>query len=503
MTTIARCAGVVLPIPSLPSRFGIGDLGPAARRFVDFLQAARQRLWQILPLNPIDARGDFSPYDSWSAFAGNTLLISPEDLVKDRFLADRDLNPLPRFDTKQVDYAAAVSFKESLFDIAFKRFQNTTTRGNREAFRRFRRANDGWLDDAARFKVLKDHLDGLPWQQWPATFKRPSPAALRQLDQQFGEALEKEKFLQFLFDRQLRALRRYCLSKGLQLFGDIPIYVNADSADVWGHPDIFQLDRDGRPVSVSGVPPDYFSVTGQLWGHPLFNWQRLQATGYEWWLQRIGHNLERFDWLRIDHFRGLVAFWEVPAHHTSAIDGQWTAAPVDDFLTCLLRRFPLPPIVAEDLGVITADVRETLRRYRIPGMRVALFAFGSDFPRNAYLPHAMDPHCAYFTGTHDTNTVRGWFRHEAKPAEKQRLQRYVGHTITEKSVHWDLIRLVMQSPARMALVPMQDLLGLGRSARTNRPGQARGNWRWRLDQRRLTPHLARRLATMTTTYGRD
>jgi 4-alpha-glucanotransferase len=502
MTTIERCSGILLHITSLPSRFGIGDMGPGARRFADFLQSAQQRLWQILPLNPTHPNGDYSPYYSWSAFAGNTLLISPEQMVQDGFIEAGDLDPSPRFKARSADYPTATSYKNRLFDIAFRRFKAKSGRRAREAFGRFCQSNAAWLDDAARFKVLQEHFRGQPWQQWPDPLKRRRKSALRQIERHLKAEIQKEKFLQFLFDTQWRDLRHYCTEKEVQLFGDIPIYVNGDSADVWAHPDLFQLDDDLWPAAVSGVPPDYFSATGQLWGHPVYAWQQLQTTGYRWWLHRIGHNLDRFDWIRIDHFRGLVAFWEVPAHHTTAMDGRWTAAPAEEFLACLLRRYPLMPMVAEDLGVITADVREILQRFDIPGMRVALFAFGADFPQSPYLPHQIPPHCAFFTGTHDTNTVKGWFQSEATAAEKRRLKRYLGYPVSDGQVHWDLIRMVMQSPARMALVPMQDVLGLGRTARMNRPGKAHGNWRWRVDPRRLTKALAHRLRQMAITYGR-
>lgn len=502
MTTIARASGILLHITSLPSAFGIGDLGPEAYRFADFLRRANQRLWQILPLNPVERRSGYSPYSSWSAFAGNTLLISPEKMVQDGYLNVNDLDPIPDFKAGKADFKTAEKYKARLFDIAFDRFTANPRRRVQDAVDQYCRVNDAWLHDAARFKVLNSHFGSDAWQLWPDSLKLRKAETLKQSDKHFKAALLKEKFLQFLFDQQWRALREYCKDNQIQLFGDIPIYVNHGSADVWSHPDLFKLDNQLLPRGVSGVPPDYFSATGQLWGHPVYRWDRLQATGYDWWLQRIGHNLAHFDWIRIDHFRGLVAFWEVAADQASAITGKWVAAPAADFLTCLFRRYPLLPMVAEDLGVISADVRETMRRFQILGMRVALFAFGNDFPHSPYLPHNMERHCAFFTGTHDTNTVEGWFRSEATTAEKRRLYRYLGYSVPAGRAHWAVVRLVMQSPACIALFPLQDILGLGKSARMNQPGKAGGNWRWRFDSRRLTATLADQLAALTVTFGR-
>lgn len=503
MTTIERSSGVLLHLTSLPSRFGIGDMGPEAYRFADFLSRAKQHLWQILPLNAVHRGGDYSPYFNWSAFAGNTLLISPEMMVRDGFLKPADLEPNPGFTGGEADYAMAEEYRARLFDVAFDRFRSGGTSRSQDVFGLFCSENHSWLQDAVRFKVLTNRFGSDAWQEWPDEIKRRDPLALREFDSNSAEELHKEKFLQFLFSLQWQALRAYCNQMQIQIFGDIPIYVPYNSADVWSHPDLFKLDDQMRPESVSGVPPDYFSATGQLWGHPVYRWDRLQADGYRWWVDRIKHNIAMFDWIRIDHFRGLVAFWEVPASHTSAIDGKWVPAPVDDFLSFLFHRFPMLPMVAEDLGLITADVREVMRRYDIPGMRVALFAFGEDFPHGAYLPHNMDSHGVFFTGTHDTNTVEGWFESEAGEEEKHRLAKYLGYKLSSGMVHWAMIRLVMISPARIALIPFQDVLGLGESSRMNWPGKPHGNWRWRLNGGELTPDLADRMADLTEIFGRD
>jgi 4-alpha-glucanotransferase len=478
-------------------------MGPEAYRFADFLSRAKQHLWQILPLNAVHRGGDYSPYFNWSAFAGNTLLISPEMMVRDGFLKPADLEPNPGFTGGEADYAMAEEYRARLFDVAFDRFRSGGTSRSQDVFGLFCSENHSWLQDAVRFKVLTNRFGSDAWQEWPDEIKRRDPLALREFDSNSAEELHKEKFLQFLFSLQWQALRAYCNQMQIQIFGDIPIYVPYNSADVWSHPDLFKLDDQMRPESVSGVPPDYFSATGQLWGHPVYRWDRLQADGYRWWVDRIKHNIAMFDWIRIDHFRGLVAFWEVPASHTSAIDGKWVPAPVDDFLSFLFHRFPMLPMVAEDLGLITADVREVMRRYDIPGMRVALFAFGEDFPHGAYLPHNMDSHGVFFTGTHDTNTVEGWFESEAGEEEKHRLAKYLGYKLSSGMVHWAMIRLVMISPARIALIPFQDVLGLGESSRMNWPGKPHGNWRWRLNGGELTPDLADRMADLTEIFGRD
>jgi 4-alpha-glucanotransferase len=503
MTTIERSSGILLHISCLPSRFGIGDLGPEAYRFADFLHEAGQRLWQMLPLNPTHRNGDYSPYYSWSAFAGNTMLISPEKMLADGLINPSDLQPLPAFKSGAA-FALADDYKERLLDIAFERFSASGSRHKmHDAFRRFCLESDTWLHDAARFKVLKNHHQGNAWHQWPEKIRFREPKALKDIDGRLKKELLREKFAQFIFHLQWRALRTYCNAKQIQMFGDIPIYVTYDSADVWSHPELFKLDDQLRPVVVSGVPPDYFSETGQLWGHPVYRWDFLKSQGYEWWLQRIAQNLAHFDWIRIDHFRGLVAFWEVPADHETAMKGKWTQAPAEDFLSCLFRRFPLLPMVAEDLGLITADVRETMRRFEIVGMSVALFAFGDDFPHGVYLPHNMNRRSVAFTGTHDTNTVKGWFQSEAGLKEKRRLVRYLGYNVTARQVHWAMVRLVMQSSARIALFPLQDILGLGKDARMNRPGSSGGNWRWRFESDALTASLSKKLAELTVTFGRS
>jgi 4-alpha-glucanotransferase len=325
---------------------------------------------------------------------------------------------------------------------------------------------------------------------------------LKQLENELHHKIEEEKFLQYLFYQQWLGLKDYCNQRGIQIFGDIPIYVIHDSADVWANPELFDLDDAGYPSAVAGVPPDYFSETGQLWGNPLYRWDRLRETGYAWWITRMAHNARHLDLVRVDHFRGFVGYWEVPAGEDSAINGRWVEAPADDFFNTLLKRFPRLPIIAEDLGVITPDVREIMHRFDLPGMKVLLFAFGDDLATNPYIPHNLPRNCVIYTGTHDNNTVRGWLEREATSETKQRLVQYLGREVSVERIHWELIRVAMMSVADMAIFPMQDILGLGESARMNRPATTQGNWQWQLVPEQLTPALAANLLEITEVYGR-
>ncbi|WP_028322337.1 4-alpha-glucanotransferase [Desulfatiglans anilini] len=489
-----RSSGILLHITSLPSPFGIGDLGPEAYRFADFLAGARQSVWQILPLNPTGE----SPYHSDSAFAANPLLISPELLVRAELLDEADLRPLPPLRQDQVDFAAVIAFKEGLFERAFERFDPERD----PAFRQFCDAQAGWLDDYALFKALKSRYNGAVWRDWPSDLRDREPAAIDQARHDHRRRVRKEKFLQYLFYTQWSALKRYCNRKGILIFGDIPIYVTYDSADVWTHPDLFKLDHERRPEVVAGVPPDYFSRTGQLWGNPVYNWAVLQERSYDWWIERFARNRELFDFVRIDHFRGLVAYWEVPASEPNAINGRWVEAPALDFFTTLFRRFPALPVLAEDLGLITADVREVVARFGFPGMKVLLFAFGPDMPANPYIPHNLPVNCVAYTGTHDNNTIRGWFENETSQEDKERIFAYIGRQVPVEELHWELIRLLMRSAAGMVIVPVQDLLGLGQEARMNNPGLNGGNWGWRLSPGMTTLETQERLRRITEMVGR-
>ena len=493
-----RSSGILLHPTSLPSPFGIGDLGPSAFRFADFLAAAGQCLWQMLPINPTGGDHGHSPYTSTSAFAGNPLLISPEGLAAEGLLHASEIRPFRGGPEGRVAFDRASDAKRRLLGLAVERFGAA---GDAEAYDRFCRHN-AWLDDFALFAALRGHYRGRSWRGWPPALRDRRPEALAEAARTFGAPVRFEKIVQYLFFRQWFALRRYCNDLQIRIIGDLPIYVPLDSADVWSHPHLFQLDAAGRPRVLSGVPPDYFSATGQLWGHPLYDWPALQRRDYGWWVDRMKHHLRLYDFTRIDHFRGLVAYWEVPAGAPDAVKGRWAEVPVYDFFDRLMRLLGPLPVIAEDLGIITADVREVIRHYGFPGMRVLQFAFGDDFPHGAFLPHRHVRNCVVYTGTHDNNTARGWLEEEAGPAERTNLFCYLGREVTARALPWELIRLALMSRADKAVFPLQDVLQLGSEARMNRPSQAGGNWLWRFAWDDLASGVGDRLGDMTACYGR-
>jgi 4-alpha-glucanotransferase len=488
-----RGSGILLHVTSLPSPHGIGDLGPWAYRLVDFLAEAGQRYWQVLPLSPTIPLQGHSPYSSVSAFACNPLLISPEPLIGDGLLSEPDIREA-RLAKERVDYDAVIEYKTGLLDRAYDRFRQTGERGE---FEGFCSQNSHWLEDFALFTVLKARFEGRLWCDWPAEFRDRDQQALDSIRAELNEEIEKCRFIQYAFYRQWHALKRYCNQRGIEIIGDIPIYVSYDSADAWSDPQIFKLDDRKMPVYVAGVPPDYFSRTGQLWGNPVYDWAVCEKTGFKWWLRRMEHTLSLYDMVRVDHFRGLVAYWEVPAGEKTAIKGRWVEAPTRRFLDTMVERFPGLPIIAEDLGVITPDVKEIMNDYGFPGMKVLLFAFNDDDPQHPYLPHTYQSTCVVYTGTHDNNTVRGWFEHDAGEHAKGRVFRYLGRQVPTDQVHMEFVRMAMDSPADIALAPMQDVLGLGREARMNTPGTVDGNWGWRLLPEQLSQDLSRRLLEMT------
>jgi len=494
-----RGSGILLHITSLPSGYGIGDLGPQAYRFADFCEEAKQSYWQILPLNPTDPAYYNSPYHSISAFAHNPLLISPELMIENGLVSHDDLEPAPQYPENRVDHRAVIPYKKRLFQRAYERFKK---RKNRYDYERFCSESSHWLDDFALFVCLRNHFHGEPWSNWPVELRDRHGAALNSFRKELLDQIQLVKFTQYVFGEQWYSLKRYCREKGIHIIGDTPIYVDYDSADVWTHPEFFKLDEQKRPYVVAGVPPDYFSETGQLWGNPLYRWDVLKDRGYNWWIRRVEHNLGFVDFLRVDHFRGFVAYWEVPASHNTAIQGNWVEAPAVDFFGKLCRAFPHLPIIAEDLGIITPDVRELMHHFEFPGMKVLLFAFGEDLPTNPYIPHNLVRNCVLYTGTHDNNTVRGWFQNEATTAMKRRLFDYLGGEVPSEHVNWELIRLAMMSVADIVIVPAQDVLGLGEEARMNRPSTLEGNWEWKLFPEQLTSEVAARLSHMTEIYGR-
>jgi 4-alpha-glucanotransferase len=495
-----RGSGILLHITSLPSPFGIGDLGPQAYKFAEFLFQAQQSYWQVLPLNPTDQACGNSPYSSISAYAGNTMLISPELLLDAGFLTDEDVAEVPQFPASRCDYSTVIPYKVELLRRAYNRFKVTGI--ERAAFNDFCVRHRDWLDDYALFVVIKNLNEGKIWNEWAEAFRDRDAKSLKHIKNDCRDEVECEQFLQYLFFKQWLSLKTYCNERGIRIIGDIPIYVNFDSADVWMNTGIFKLDKEKKPLCAAGVPPDYFSATGQLWGNPVYRWEVLAKTKFKWWLQRIAHNLTLIDVLRIDHFRGFVAFWEVPAPEKTAVNGTWVAAPATAFFNALVKKFPSIPLIAEDLGLITDDVREVMKRFGFPGMKVLQFAFGEDLPTHPYLPHNYLRDCVVYTGTHDNNTTRGWFEHEATPEEKVRLSEYLGREISAEEVSISLIQLAMMSAANTAIFPLQDILGLGEDARMNRPSTARGNWEWRCTADQNSTSAREKLLALTRTYGR-
>ncbi len=494
-----RGSGILLHISSLPSAFGVGDFGPAAYRFVDFLSLAGQSFWQVLPLNPTDSALGNSPYSSFSAFALNPQFISPELLVQQGLVKKEELVSPVEFRADHVDFNGAREFKQQLLQKAFAAFQATSDQAE---YKIFTEQNGYWLNDFTLFKSLKHRFHGQIWSNWPEEIRDRQPHALEQASRELSEAVDYEKFLQYICAHQWSLVQNYCADRGIQLIGDIPIYVNYDSADVWSHPYIFKLDPSKQPAVVAGVPPDYFSETGQLWGNPVYDWDALRDRRYAWWVKRMERTLSLYDLARIDHFRGLVAFWEIPAQEKTAINGHWVKVPTDDFFSTLQSHFFNLPLIAEDLGYITAEVREVVRKLGLPGMKVLQFAFGADMPEHPYLPHNYDRNCVVYTGTHDNNTVRGWFEGEADAQCKQRLADYFGFDQTADKVHWTLVRAAMMSVADLAIAPLQDILGLGGEARMNKPSVANGNWSWRYTEEMLSDSLIENLRQLTRTFGR-
>jgi len=492
-----RGSGILLHITSLPSPYGIGDLGPCAFRFVDFLAAAGQKYWQLLPLNPTDQVCGNSPYSSVSAFASNPLLISPELLIEEGLLSPDDIGERPDFPKKRCDYDSVVPYKQSLLDRAHANFKGS------EGYDGFCREHAWWLDDYALFVVIKRWMGGKVWSDWPEELRDREPCCLEAAKKELAEGIEREKFFQYLIVKQWFSLRDYCDEKGVKLIGDVPIYVNYDSADVWTNPGIFKLDeKTKKPTVLAGVPPDYFSKTGQLWGNPVYRWERLKESGFDWWMKRLGHVLHFFHLTRVDHFRGFVDYWEVPADQKTAVNGRWAKAPAVEFFTAITKAFPKSPIIAEDLGIITDEVRKVMEKFGFPGMRVLIFAFGEDNPKHPYLPKNFIKNCVVYTGTHDNNTARGWFEKETNKEDRKRLSKCVGREVSADDVSRTLIGLAMDSVADTVLIPMQDVLGLGEEARMNTPARASGNWAWRVTDEQLSAVVAGWLRQMAETSKR-
>lgn len=488
-----RSSGVLLHITSLPGPHGSGDLGPGAYHFVDWLAAAGQSLWQILPLSP--AGPGNSPYQSVSAFAGNPLLVDPDDLVRMGWLP---WMPHQGFDLQRCDFARVAPYRMACLRKAWEGFQQHATEPCREALADFSAGQAHWLDDYALFMVL-DQRHGGPWSRWPAPLAGRDPAALDEVRQQAGQALGFWHFVQWRFWTQWQALRSYAHSQGVHMLGDAPIFVAHHSADVWAHAEEFLLNDLMEPTVVAGVPPDYFSVTGQRWGNPLYNWETMAHRGYRWWKERLSHVLRQVDVVRLDHFRGFEAHWEIPASEPTAVAGCWHPGPGHAFFQSLRDELGELPILAEDLGLITPEVTALRQDFGLPGMRILQFAFGGD-PANPYLPHNFEHHTVAYTGTHDNDTTVGWWD-SATETEKSVARAYLGPSV-DTEPHWTLIQALSQSVANTLVVPFQDVLGLDGSHRMNTPGQATGCWEWRFDWQQIDHQPGDRLGAMTRAHGR-
>lgn len=455
-----RGGGIQLHITSLPSKFGIGDFGPEAYKFADFLSDAGQSYWQVLPLTQVSVKYNYSPYSSLSAFAGNVLLISPQILYQQCLISKKDISDIPVFDSAKVNFRRVYSYKTRLLNRAFENFKTDSN------YEKFCADNKDWLEDYVVFSAKSQ------------------------------EDINREKFLQYIFFKQWFALKKYCNRRGIKIIGDIPFYVASNSDDIRKYPDIF------KPHFIAGVPPDYYSRTGQLWNNPVYNWKVLKETDYHWWIWRIKHNLAMFDIVRLDHFRGFFAYWQVPANQKTAVNGRWVKGAGEDFLKKLFKCFPKSRFIAEDLGHITADVRKAIKKYDLTSTKVLLFAFGSGSASSLHLPVNYPKNSVVYTSTHDSNTAKGWFEKEANCSQKKKLFDYIGRPVPASQVSWELIHLAMKSVSDTVIIQMQDILGLGEDGRMNHPATARGNWQWRLQKGELKPATIKKLAKLTKTYNR-
>jgi 4-alpha-glucanotransferase len=500
-----RSSGVLIHLSSLPGRHGTGDAGPGARAFVDFLKMAGQRWWQLLPVGPPGYRE--SPYAAESAFAGNPFFVSLDELASRGLLCEDEIRPREPLRVDRVDFAKTAAHRMPRLALAHERWKG---RGEDPGYARFLTSSSRWLDDFALFRALKRAHGGVQWTRWETGLKMRHPEALERARNEHARDVDLEKFIQYAFFTQWAALRAYATKHGVGLIGDIPLVIAHDSADVWRHPELFFLGEDGEPTAVAGVPPDYFSATGQRWGNPLYRWKRMKKDGYAWWADRLRLMMHRFDAIRIDHFIGFQRYWRIPAAEPTAVGGAWMKGPRAHFFSTMKKTLGDLPLIAEDLGAATRAVFALRDKFGFPGIKVLQFAFGTDANADSFLPHNYPRRAVVFTGTHDNDTVVGWFqdRGGAKSTrttaeadrEREYALRYLGSNGNE--IHWDMIRAAYASVANLAIIPMQDLLGLGSEARMNQPATESGNWVWRVPEEALSPELADRLSTLTRTYGR-
>jgi 4-alpha-glucanotransferase len=503
-----RASGILLHPTSLPGPYGCGDLGPQAHTFAERLATASQRWWQMLPVGPLGYGN--SPYSAHSAFAGSPLLVSPDLLAAQGFLKEAELTAGPALPREHVDYARTAALRERLLRKAFETWRGQG-KAKRKGFDAWTKEHAVWLDDFALFSSVKRAHGDVRWADWPAPLRDRQAVALREARKTFEDELLYHRYVQWQFAVQWAALRERCAELGVALLGDLPIFVAHDSADVWANPDLFKLDKRGECTSVAGVPPDYFSATGQRWGNPIYRWDRLRKTGYRWWIDRLRATLERFDAIRLDHFIGFERFWEIPASCPTAVEGKWRPGPSAHFFATVKRKLGGLPLLAEDLGAVTPAVKALRDGFELPGIRILQFAFGTDPSAPDFLPHNYTRNCAVYTGTHDNDTTAGWFHdrgggHSTRApaeaeAERQAAMDYLGVTDRDE-IHWAMIRGVLASIGNLALLPLQDVLGLGSDARMNRPGEGHGNWEWRVTDTQLTDEVLERLGRMSRTYGR-
>jgi 4-alpha-glucanotransferase len=495
-----RTSGILLHISSLPSAYGIGDLGAAAFQFADFLTRTNQRLWQVLPVGPVGPGA--SPYSSASTFAGSPLLIGPEPLVESGLLTEDELASLAELPDDHVDYERLVPRKRKVLRAAFRRFQADASTIDATRLKKFRDTQSAWLDEYALYAALKEAHDGAPWTAWEPPLAHGNPEALKRARDEHAETINKHIFWQYLFHRQWTALQAYCRARDIHIFGDLPIYVAPDSADVWAHQDLFRLD-DGEPSVVAGVPPDYFSPEGQRWGNPIYRWDRMEERGYQWWTERLRRAFELFDLLRLDHFRGFDEYWQIPADHSTAIKGEWTDGPGAAFFKAMEEEFGELPVVAEDLGTISDSVKALRDTFEFPGMAVLQFAFGGS-PDNEFLPHNHRRNLVAYTGTHDNNTTVGWWQEELSDEGKDFARPYLNlpDNGRDEEIHRHAVRAIMASVADRVVIPLQDIIGLGSEARMNTPGTLDGNWEWRFTPDQISEEDEEFLKELTHLYGR-
>ena len=491
-----RSSGILLHPTSLPSPDGIGDLGPDAFSWLDFLKASGCQMWQILPLGPT-GYGD-SPYQCFSAFAGNPYLISSTFLLDENLLSPQDLIDRPEFPSDHIDYGPVIQWKIKLLERSYQRFLRSKSKKLRAEMTLFVEQNNYWLEDYALFMAIKQHEGNASWEHWPSNLRQRKQYSLKEFSDAHISSINEHKYRQFLFFRQWEKVKKYASSLNIKIIGDIPIFIAYDSADAWSNPELFYLDKSGKPSVVAGVPPDYFSKTGQLWGNPLYRWDFHKETGYAWWLKRINSVLNMVDIIRLDHFRGFEAYWEIPYGNPTAEIGRWVKGPGKDFFTTVKANLGDLPIIAEDLGLITADVVSIRDGFKLPGMKILQFAF-SDDPDDAFLPHNYPVNCFAYTGSHDNDTTLGWYS-KASDKEKDFCRRYL--SVSGDDISWSLMRSIWQSVSSYVLAPMQDLLSLGTEARMNMPGSPSGNWTWRMPVSALSESLQTRLYELNYLYGR-